>query len=139
MKFLPAILTALSWGVCYVSLEKCLDYIDKKTYFLFYSLLNFIIFSIIFYSSKPSKFEYQGIIWMIIAAFAAILGNFLGVKAIESSNATNAAVIEISYPIWCVLFTMLLTGENPLNLKSFLGMLLVIIGMIVFTFYNKSH
>lgn len=129
-----ALLTAVFWGLCYACAGQALKYVDKSVYLSLSFVANLIFwsgwFTIHNFRGKISLESFEQAKWWIVTAIAAsIVGNYLSLKAIELKDATSASVVEISYPIWCAIFTFMLLGHNPFTLKSALGMALVILGM----------
>lgn len=142
MWILCALLTAAAWGLCYLAAGEALKFVDKSVYLS----LSFIV-NLIFWASWFTFHNFRGKIslesfgqakwWIITAIAASIVGNYLSLKAIELKDATSASVVEISYPIWCAIFTFMLLGHNPFTIRSAVGMALVISGTIVFVLGEK--
>lgn len=141
MWFWTALLTAVAWGFCYVCAEQALKHIDKSFYLSLSASVNFC-----FWIGWYTIHKIQGKItndfesakwWLLGGIVASIAGNYLSVRAIELKNATYASVVEISYPIWCALFTIMLINNNPLTWKSAIGMGLVMVGVLIFILGEK--
>jgi len=60
------------------------------------------------------------------------LGAYMTYVAMAAKNPTLASLIEISYPLFVVLFTWLFFREFQLNMMTLCGGLLVLIGVAVF-------
>lgn len=56
--------------------------------------------------------------------------------SIAAKNASLAGLIEISYPIFIILFSILLFQENPLNLAVVIGGALIFAGVAIIGFYQ---
>jgi len=70
--------------------------------------------------------------WTILAlALTSVLATVLLFVSIEQKNATLAGLIEISYPLFIVLFTWLLFRQLHLNAGSLAGGILIVIGAIL--------
>jgi drug/metabolite transporter (DMT)-like permease len=69
-----------------------------------------------------------------IGAFA--IGNFLIALSIQAKNATLAGLIEISYPIFIALFSLLLFKEAHASPSVLLGCLFIFIGVAMVYAYN---
>lgn len=141
IKYLPGLLTALCWGVSYALIEKMMSNVDKKIFLLTYSLLSLLIYAgyNLYSGISFPKLDFQNFNYFIFAVITMILGTFMSMKAIESSSATSAAVLEITYPIWCMLIMTFIFGQYTINLKALVGMILVFIGTFIFLIYEKSH
>lgn len=61
----------------------------------------------------------------------SLAANFSILKSIELANASLAAIIEISYPLFTVLFAWLLLGQNHLSWSFALGGGLIMLGTYV--------
>ncbi len=133
--YIIALLTAVCWALSYSSTEVVLKSIDRKMYLALSGTANCIFWMIWLLTSKTKidcDFTPRSISWMILAFVSAIAGNYLCINAIQSKSATHASIIEISYPLFCILFAFLATGQFQLSLISAIGTLLVVIGMVVF-------
>lgn len=138
-KFLPGLLTAICWGISYALIEKMMINVDKKIFLLTYSFFSFLVYlSYNLYTgiSLP-KLDVCNLNYFILAVITMMLGTFLSMKAIESSSATSAAILELTYPIWCILVLMIFFGHNYLNYKAIFGMALVFIGTFIFLINEK--
>lgn len=139
MWFISALLTAVAWGICYVCAEQLLKSIDKTVYLAISHAVNCSFWICCLLSRSDLKFQLYACRWWLLAAIvSSILGNYLSIKAIELKNATYASVVEISYPIWCALFTYLILGYNPLNWKSGFAILLIVVGLVLFVVSSEA-
>jgi drug/metabolite transporter (DMT)-like permease len=59
------------------------------------------------------------------------LGNLLISLSIQAKNATLAGLVELSYPIFTVLFTYLLFRQLHLNSSVIAGGVLILIGIVL--------
>jgi hypothetical protein len=141
LKYLPGLLTAICWGISYSLIEKISNNVDKKIFLLTYSFISFIIYAIYNSSSGLNypKLDFYNFNYFIFAIITMILGTFMSMKAIESSGATSAAVLEITYPIWCMLIMTFVFGQYAINFKALMGIILVFIGTFIFLIYENSH
>ena len=67
--------------------------------------------------------------WFVFSLLAAALGGVMTYMAIGEKNASLVALIEISYPLFVVLFTWLFFREIQLNVMTLAGAVLVISGI----------
>lgn len=138
MWIVAALFTAVCWGFCYVCAEQAIKHVDKSVYLVISGALNCLFWIVLFISKSKTSMDFDKAKWWLAGAVvAAIIGNFLSIKAIELKNATYASVIEISYPIWCAFFTILLIGTNPLTWRSTCGIILVMLGTTLFVLGEK--
>ena len=57
--------------------------------------------------------------------------------SIANKNAVFAGLIEISYPVFILLFAYLLFNENSLNLSILAGGTFVFIGVFIIFYFNS--
>lgn len=67
---------------------------------------------------------------------ALVADVFIGLS-IHAKNATLAGLIEISYPIFIVIFAYFLFKEHQLNTATVFGGLLVFVGVFIIYFFNR--
>ncbi len=130
-----ALLTAVAWGLYYVSIGQVLKTTDKTVFICLVSVINAPIY--FFLASRQPNHTIEFNKWLVIAILSSIIGNFLTFWAVELKSATHAAFIEVSYPVWCVLFCYLLLGEVHLTWKSLVGGLIILIGIGIFVLGEK--
>ena len=75
--------------------------------------------------------------WFLFSLLAASLGALMTYMAIGAKNPTLASLIEISYPLFVVLFTWLFFREFQLNLMSVVGGAFVISGVAMILLNTK--
>lgn len=68
---------------------------------------------------------------VLLIAFAIIGGNFLIYHSIAAKNASLAAFIEITYPLFTVLFAALLLKEVQVNIHTAAGSILIFAGVAI--------
>jgi drug/metabolite transporter (DMT)-like permease len=61
---------------------------------------------------------------------------FIGLS-ITNKNATLAGLIEISYPVFIILFAYLLFKENQLSISAAAGGSLIFLGIFIIYYFNK--
>jgi drug/metabolite transporter (DMT)-like permease len=69
--------------------------------------------------------------WFVFSISGSALGAYLTYAAMSAKNPTLASLIEISYPIFVVLFAWIFFREMQLNTLTLCGGVLVIIGVSV--------
>lgn len=72
-------------------------------------------------------------------AFTSIIASLCLYKAIQLHAAVHAALIEITYPFFIVLFTLILFHENHFNLGTLAGGVLMIIGAGIIIYTNVLY
>ncbi|HXL25188.1 MAG TPA: EamA family transporter, partial [Chthoniobacterales bacterium] len=58
--------------------------------------------------------------------------------AIHQKNATLASLLEISYPLFIILFTALFFREIHLDLVGMIGAMLILLGCVLVVFSRAS-
>lgn len=139
MNFLPALLTALFWGIAYGSCEQALKGMDKRVFLLLSSLSMAVFWFVFYFIGKESiKVNYNSFFWLLVNIVSHLLGSYFCLKAIHEMGAVRASVIEVSYPIFCSLFIMTVTLKSTINPQQFFCMLLVILGSSMFIWFGKN-
>jgi drug/metabolite transporter (DMT)-like permease len=64
------------------------------------------------------------------------LGNFLIAYAIKGKSATLASLLEISYPLPIILFSLLLLKTTHLSLATIIGGTLIAIGVVIVSVFG---
>lgn len=133
MKYSPLI-TAILWGLCYTSTGFLTKTVDVKVYLFFSCLLStcaFLIWGLADGSFlKPQDFA-NNYHWIALSSLCSFFACFFSVNAVKYCGASTAAMIEISYPLWVILFTFMLRGESNLNFNTILGGLLILAGTYI--------
>lgn len=141
--YLPAILTAVLWGISYGSCEYALKTIDKKLFFFITGIITATFWSIYYFSTtvlhrSSFQFEIKGIFWLLFSISCGLMGNFFCIKAIEQMGSVKASIIEITYPFFCAVFIMICSRSFSLNFMQILFMILVFFGSAGFIWYDKK-
>lgn len=124
------------WGLNYVLEQRAMAALSPQQLLLIISLFAFVTLACYCaYSGElatiPAKARdtpFWALGGVMVISLAA---NFSILKSIELSNASLAAIIEISYPIFTVLFAWLLLGQNNLTWSFALGGSLIMLGTYI--------
>jgi drug/metabolite transporter (DMT)-like permease len=135
--FVLALLTAVCWGLGYALTEKIL-HSGVSTSFLLAGLSIagvpvFVAMGVMSGTFKTSidalKEGSNGLSLILVAIIAVfIIGNITIMQAVQLKNATHVNLIEITYPLFTVLFTYLLFKNVHLDMTAALGALLIFAG-----------
>src|ERR1700760_1716998 len=125
--WLYALISAACWGAQYVLMESLFRRVDFAAAFSFLSLANGILVSGILWLLYPRQnwaklCESWPLIWMVI--FYLIFGSgayLFNALAINEKDATMASLLEISYPLFIILFTLIFLRQLHLNAIGFAG------------------
>lgn len=134
--YMAAVGAAVMWGVHYPLIGYALKHVSMPTV-LALSLLPLFVLAPFFY--RPVLQDIQviaGLDWgaraLILAiALTGLMGTVFLYLAIGGKNATLAALIEISYPVFVAIFAWLLFREVHVSTHVLLGGALVFSGLAV--------
>lgn len=127
-----SLFAAMSWGLAYVLEQKALlDFSVLK--FLFYKSLLFLIVIIpIAFFSERAELKLSMSDWTILTRpfFLALIvinltADFLILKSIQTVGASTAAIFEVIYPLFTVIFAFLILKESIHWLTAVGGIIIV--------------
>lgn len=136
MWFIYAILAAILWGLHYSLCEKIGYRISLLTLLALEMILGAILMGGYAYFTtlktdvatlwtSPSLMRLTGFELIIV-----VLANVAIVLSIQSKNATTSGLIELSYPLFTILFTWVLFNVHHLNLATVIGSILIALGVV---------
>jgi drug/metabolite transporter (DMT)-like permease len=137
MWFIYAILASVMWGLGYVLSEKVLHGGVSGHFLLFTSaLMSMPIFLFSTYITKTLKPSLDILLdqrtllsYLLISKLCVVFGSIFIFKSITLKNATYTSLIEITYPLFVILFSWLLFKDFHLNIITIVGALLVFCGV----------
>ena len=133
-------ISAACWGAQYVLMETLFRKADFAAAFSFLSLANGILVSAILWVLYPRQnwaklWESWPLIWMMILYLVFGSGAYLfNALAVNEKNATMASLLEISYPLFIILFTLIFLRELHLNVAGLAGAVLILAGCVLVVF-----
>lgn len=144
MWLLYATFASVFWGITYSLNEQLYKHISIFSSFVLISALSTVAFTIIALANGTFQKDMStlasnnlALILIVSSASAFILAEvFIGLS-ITGKNATLAGLIEISYPIFIILFSYLIFRESHLNLGTLLGGALVFFGIASIYLFNR--
>ena len=130
---------AMLWGASYAASGPILRAgMPPLVFYFYFSLFGMVAaISMIFLSGKgsyllaPLYHNRTQTGWFLFSLMAAAVGAVMTYMAIGAKNATLACLIEISYPLFVVFFAWLFFREVQLNIRTCIGAVLVIAGILV--------
>jgi drug/metabolite transporter (DMT)-like permease len=137
MWLIYAILAAILWGINYALAEKILHSISTATLLTLEMLAGVLLFLVIAYFTTMKKdlnilMTDPRVLWLTIIDIAVVIfASFFIVSSIRFKNAAVAGIIELTYPLFTILFTWCLFHESHVNLPVIIGGGLIFIGVIV--------
>lgn len=136
MWILFAIGASVFWGLAYVINEKVYNHIRVMPYLAITFLAAGAVMTVIsiwtgeFFKDLATVFSSQKLLGLVLWGIALLIVAEICIGfSIMGKNATVAGLIEISYPIFIILFSYLLFKENHLTVATALGGALVFIGI----------
>ncbi|AUR52634.1 EamA family transporter [Aquella oligotrophica] len=137
-----ALCAAILWGLSYTINQLTLQYFNEIELLFFEAFIVFVILAAYFivkgnFGSFTSKLANPKLLGLIISSgLIYVVASYFILKSITASNASLAAIIESSYPIFTVLFAFIFFGQLQLNLISGIGFILILSGIIIVKFYS---
>lgn len=139
-----AFVAALFWGAQYVIAEMILKRNSFVSSFTYTNLINSLLTVGLMACLCPRN-EWRNVLgswqdlWLIGLYFLFGLGaGFFNALAISQKNATLVSLLEISYPIFVVLFTALLLRKTHLTSFGLVGMSMIFCGYLIVVL-NRSE
>lgn len=133
--FFYALGAALMWGIGYTLSEKVLKEISPSFYLFLQVLLCIPFYLAISYFGGTFKSSFDALIndqklliFCLIVAMTFVFGNFFIFASIAQKNATLSNMIEMSYPVFTILFTWLIFREFHLSISTLIGSVLIMSG-----------
>lgn len=139
--YVAALGAAMAWGVHYPLIDHALKRLSWVSVFVL-TLLPLLVVAPLYHRQLAADFAVlRALDWSERAPILAIVltsaaGAVLLLLSIAGKNATLAALIEISYPVFVVLFAWLLFGEYHLTPRVMLGAGLVFAGVLLIIWHN---
>ena len=144
MWLLYSTLASAFWGITYSLNEQLYKHISFLSSLVISSALCTVVFLIVALTNGslqkdvPTLVSNNAALTLALAGAVALIVAevFIGLS-ITSKNATLAGLIEISYPIFIILFSYLIFRESHLNLGTILGGVLVFSGIASIYLFNR--
>lgn len=142
--FWLAMFSAFLWGVSYVVYERLLVTLSSATTLLISVLGSMLVYAAIVFAKGDFKQDASvlktfGTEWklLIFVVFVNAAANLMIMESVKAKNASLAGMVEITYPIFIVLITWLLTRHMQVSLGSAIGFLFIMIGVGCIYYFEK--
>ena len=139
--YVTALGAALIWGIHYPLVDSALKRISPIGVLLL-TAIPILLVAVVFHRHLAADYlVIKGMDWgskliVIALSVTSILGSVLLFVSISSRNATLASLIEISYPVFVVLFSYLLFRQVHINASVLAGGVLVFAGVALIILNN---
>lgn len=141
-----AIVAAMLWGLNYSLNERVFEKeVSPATLLVFQAMAGMLIAGAVGFRDIPDDLRAvradRTTMWLAIAAlFSYGVGNLMISLSIQAKNATLAGLVELSYPIFTVLFSYLLFKKWHLTPMSMAGGVMIMVGIVLVGLGgSKSH
>ncbi len=131
------------WGMSYILYEKLLLKFPVSLVMFLTGMASFAFFGIVAWSRGYLP-EIKTVFStpMLIGGFVAvivlnILANASILTAVNMSNASRAAFLEISYPLFTLLFAYIIFKEIQLSALGMVGGCFILLGTIIMVYAGK--
>lgn len=134
MGYIYAISAAALWGLAYTLDQKLLEHTSSSTLMVINAVMALVIFFPIICATEEIKDLYEmsfnTFLLMIITQIIAIFAVFLILQSIKILDASLASVLEISYPVFVIIFSAFIFG-GTFNMYFWIGSSLLLFGSII--------
>jgi uncharacterized membrane protein len=139
-----ALAASAFWGITYVLDEQVYRHVSVPTTLAVHALVISIVASLVAWRQGVIAADFNAIFasrrvafLFVSCALTFMVAEFLISFSISAKNATLAALIEISYPLFAAIFAYLVFNESQLNLGTSVGGLLIGTGVIVVYWFSS--
>jgi drug/metabolite transporter (DMT)-like permease len=130
-----AFLAAITWGITYTLDQKILEKVSPLTLNSMYYFVSFMLtLPFLVYKKKELSIVFTNdkrFIYFLLANFTlAFLANYFITSGIKNLDASTASIIEITYPIFVIIFSIFVFKTMP-NYLFFIGSAIVLLGIVL--------
>ncbi|MGE3769478.1 MAG: EamA family transporter [Bdellovibrionales bacterium] len=131
-----ACLASILWGLTYTLDKKVLSFMSVlELAAIYYTSSAVLCWALVMQTSSvktvmEKTFATGNTKWVVGACICAFVANLSIMRSVQLSNATLAALIEIAYPLFTVLFSYWILKEVTLTKDVFIGGALIFAGVI---------
>jgi len=140
--FLYAIAAAVTWGAVYTIDQKVLHNISPLALLFLSSVISACIILPFVWYFEGGNFTREilgqgrtNALLLVLSIVLAMCANFFIYSSIKTLGASTASIIEISYPFFVVLFSMLVFRTAP-SLALYAGGFCIFAGSAIITYFH---
>jgi len=138
-----ALISTIFWGTYYLSVGKLSPYISPVSIYWLPCIPLFLGVPLYYQTlvqdwntllSAPTDIK----VIAGVSAIASLIASLLFYKSIGMSNATHASLIQISYPFFIALLSLVIFRENHFTTTAIIGGLFIMVGAGLIIYGNNT-
>ncbi len=140
--YVAALGAAVTWGVYYPLVDMAFTRISLYSVILLSMIPVFLVMPL-FMRTLSNDIETVKALpsseqWVILSlGLIGLFGEVMVYLAITGKNATLASLIEMTYPLFVVLFAWLFYRQMHVTVSVFIGGLMILVGAGIIIYFNK--
>jgi len=136
--FFPFI-AAMFYGIGFVLIERTMHQFTVLSFLFLNGVMGLVVALTVWLVKREAfltgqSFDKTTLLFFIGAALAPAMGWLLTIYSVKNASAVYAAMGEISYPFFTVLFAFLLFGMRGWGWSTLLGGALIILGSFILVY-----
>lgn len=139
--YVTALGAAMIWGIHYPLVDNALKRLSPVGVLMLTAIPILLVAAVFYRHLAADYLVIKGMDWgakllVIALSVTSIVGTLLLYMSINSRNATLASLMEISYPVFVVLFSYVLFRQSHINPSVIAGGVLVFAGVALIILNN---
>ena len=140
--YIAALAAAITWGIYYPLVDMALKRISLYSLILL-SMIPVLLVMPLFMKTISKDIETvrslpTAEMWLILSlGLIGLFGEVMVYLAITGKNATLASLIEMTYPVFVVVFAYILFRQMHVTLSVFIGGLMILVGAGIIIYNNR--
>lgn len=140
---LTAFGAAALWGLNYLAMEQTLKTMQTAQLILLTYGATLLFASFFIVVGLPESIALEAKLartspaWLATAVLTHGLAVICIVSSIKKASSHLAAIVEVSYPVFTVLFAFLLLGRTDIGLDYFIGGAMIMAGVVVIGYFYE--
>jgi len=140
--YIAALGAAVTWGVYYPLADMALKKVSIYSVILLSMLPVLLVLPVFIKTVSNDVDTVRRLPWneqwiFLVLGLIGLVGEVLVYTAITGKNATLASLIEMTYPVFVVIFAYLFYREMHVTPSVFVGGLLILIGATIIIYNNQ--
>ena len=140
--YVAALGAAITWGIYYPLVDMALKRISLYSIILL-SMIPVLLVMPLFLKTVSNDIETVKTLpaseqWIIVSlGLIGLSGEFMAYRSISAKNSTLASLIEMTYPVFVVLFAYLFYRQMHVTASVFVGGLMIFLGAGLIIYNNQ--